>query len=293
MQTNFITDYMIPASLMITMFGVGIALRIKDFIPLAENPRAVALGTFGHFIVLPALGMLCIALFDLRDEMAIGTMLVVSCGAGVMSNVITLVAKADTALSVTLTSISLPASAITIPLIMYFSMGLMFGATVEIVVPFWETFLRLVTTLWIPIALGMMLSRYGQKIAISLQGPISMFSLLFMAFLVISMVVVEREHLRWALLSLGPALYALNTFAILIGVCSSRLFRLGEKRTLTIAIELGIQNSATAMFIALSILDNSLIAVPAAVYTLIAFINVALLILVFRYKPTTALQSDI
>lgn len=278
MQSNFLTEILVPLSLMFVMFGLGLSLTVKDFTRLTENPRAVILGTLGHFVVLPLIGVLCIIIFDPKPEFAVGLMLLVACGGGVVSNALTLIANGNTALSITLTSISLPASIITIPLITNSAIQYFLGESREISLPVLDTFVRLVLSLWVPIIIGMILKYYLPGFARAMDRPIRIFSMLFITALTVSIMVSEQGRLVEALLALGPITFTLNALAILFGLIVSRLIGLAYKESITIGIELGIQNSATALFVALSVLSAPEIAIPPAIYTLIAFINVGIFI---------------
>ncbi|MGH1349366.1 MAG: bile acid:sodium symporter family protein [Methyloligellaceae bacterium] len=282
MQNNFLVELLVPVSLMIVMFGLGLSLSPKDFTRLTKYPKAVALGSIGHFILLPLIGIGCIYAFSLKPEFAVGIILLVSCGGGVVSNALTLIAKGDTALSITLTSISLPASIISIPLLTNCAILYYMGTTQNFSLPVIDTFVRLVVSLWLPIALGMVVKHFYPKYAEAMDRPARIFSMIFILVLMISIIIVERDRIVWALIELGPATFTLNAAAILIGLIGSRLIRLDYRQSVTIGVELGIQNSATALFVSLSILSSPTIAIPAAVYSLIAFINVAILILILN-----------
>ncbi len=282
MQNNFLVELLVPISLMIVMFGLGLSLTLKDFTRLTKYPKAVILGSIGHFIVLPLIGVVCVYAFSLKPEFAVGLILLVSCGGGVVSNALTLIAKGDTALSITLTSISLPASIISIPLLTNYAIFYYMDGSQTISLPVIDTFVRLVVSLWIPIALGMVVNYFYPKYAKAMDRPARIFSMLFILVLMVSIIIVERERIVWALMELGPATFTLNATAILFGLAGAWLIKLNYKQSVTIGVELGIQNSATALFVSLSILSNPTIAIPAAVYSLIAFINVAILILILN-----------
>ncbi len=284
MQSNFITAYLIPLSLMVVMFGVGLSLTLNDFTRVTRRPLAALVGTLGHFFVLPVVGFLCVIVFHLKPEFAVGLILLVACGGGAVSNALTYIAKGDTALSITLTSISLPASIVSIPFLTNLAIGYYMPESAQTVsLPVFKTIAQLAVTLWLPIALGMMVRRYSAGFAGMMDRPVRLLSILFMFTLLVSIMYIERERLLWAFAEVGPATFLLNAVAIVFGVVVSRIVNLNFQEVTTIGIELGIQNSATAMFVALSILATPAMSIPAAVYTVIAFVNVGIFISLVRF----------
>ncbi len=103
----------------IIMFGMGMTMTLGDFKSVLQSPKAVTIGVFAQFIVMPALAYLLCKLFNLPTEIAIGVILVGCCPGGTASNVITYMAKGNTALSVACTSVSTILAPILTPAIFY------------------------------------------------------------------------------------------------------------------------------------------------------------------------------
>ena len=111
------------ASIVLTclMFGMGLSLKISDFGRVFKLPKAAFVGLIGQLILLPLLGFALCVVLELKGIVAIGVMLLTLCPGGVLSNLFTLIARGDLALSVTMTSISSLITVFTLPFILNLS----------------------------------------------------------------------------------------------------------------------------------------------------------------------------
>ena len=117
-----IIDIFLPLSLIFIMFTLGLGLTIEDFKNVFREPKAFGVGLLNQMILLPIVAFIIISLFGLKQEMAVGMMILACCPGGVTSNMITILAKGDTALSISYTAVVSVATVITLPLIIAFSM---------------------------------------------------------------------------------------------------------------------------------------------------------------------------
>ena len=122
-----IIDVFLPISLIFIMFTLGIGLTYKDFTNLIKNPRAFLVGIINQMILLPILAFFIILSFGITKELAVGIMLLASCPGGVTSNIITKLAKGDTALSISYTAINSLLTIFTLPIITILSMMYFIG----------------------------------------------------------------------------------------------------------------------------------------------------------------------
>jgi len=106
MEASFLTQVMLPLVLALIMFGMGLSLTFEDFQRLWKMPRSVFVGLFGQLLLLPILAYAIVIAFDLSASLAIGLIILSACPGGTMSNVISHLARANLALSVTLTAIT-------------------------------------------------------------------------------------------------------------------------------------------------------------------------------------------
>ena len=102
-----IIDIFLPLSLIFIMFTLGLGLTSNDFINLIYNPKAFFVGLMNQVIILPLVAFMIISLMGITKEIAVGMMILASCPGGVTSNIITRLAKGDTALSISYTAVIL------------------------------------------------------------------------------------------------------------------------------------------------------------------------------------------
>lgn len=266
-----IIDIVVPSCLALMMVGLGMTLVPDDFKRVLIYPKAVAVGLAFQMIVLPLVGFGLANLLPLLPKIAVGLMLIAACPGGVASNVITHLAKGDTALAVTLTVISGFFALITIPLIVSFSLLHFMGADSTVKLPLLRTALQ-VAALTVPTVIaGMAIKAKAPNFADRTKKFVSIGGLLFLVAIVIAVAVDEREMLAREGLIVGPATLALCVATMFLGYLGARLFKINTPRSVTIAIGTGFQNSTLALVIATSFMHDPTIAIPPAIYTVVMF----------------------
>jgi len=278
MEAIILTSVVLPLSLAIIMLGMGTSLVVADFKRVLIYPKAVAIGIVGQILLLPLVGYFFASQFGLKAEYAVGVMVLVACAGGATSNMIVYLAKGDVALSVTLTAISSCITVISIPFVINFALVEFMGATTEAVLPIGTTNMKLFAITMFPVILGMLIRHYFSGFAIKLEKPVNKIASLFFVLIVFSILYTERNGLVDALIVTGPVTYVLNLVTMLLGFTAARLFQLNKSQSVTVSVEIGVQNSATGIFIATALLHNSEIGIIPAVYSLVMYVNAGLLI---------------
>ena len=123
-----IIDIFLPLSLVFIMFTLGLGLTTADFTQIIREPKAFTVGILNQMIILPVVAFLIVSFLGLTEEMAVGMMILACCPGGVTSNMITKLAKGDTALSISYTAVMSITTVITLPLITGFSIAHFMGA---------------------------------------------------------------------------------------------------------------------------------------------------------------------
>lgn len=273
MESGLLTQIVMPLCLFIIMMGMGLSLVPADFRRVLIYPKAVVLGLSGQLLLLPVFGFL-IATFLVDDPaLAVGVMLLAACPGGTTSNMVTHLAKGDLALSITLTAVSSLITFITIPIILSFSLNYFYASEETINLPMLQTMGTLFLITLLPVSLGMLVRHNATRFALRLEPYLNRFALLFLVFLIISVCIQQREILGNAIQSAGPATLFLNISTMVFGYCLARAHRLNAEQTTSITLEIGIQNSALAMLIATTLLDNPAIALPPGIYSLVMYIT--------------------
>ncbi|MGI2168899.1 bile acid:sodium symporter family protein [Shewanella sp. MF05960] len=282
MTGSIITEILLPLALAFIMFGMGLSLTRFDFLRLWQTPAPIVTGFFGQIIALPLLAFgICLAM-DLSMPMAIGLMILAACPGGTTSNVVSHLAKANLALSVSLTAISSIVCVFSAPFVIQFAVGY-FANEAPIDVSLSSISLGLLVITLLPIVFGMLVRSYFRAWAIKVEVYFRRFALVFLLLMITGVVVQEHAIIVDAFNEVFIACLLLNFGAMLIGIVSAKVCSLSHKDGLTLAIEIGLQNSTMAMLICISLLNMPSYAVVAGVYSLTMYAGAGLLIAYASY----------
>lgn len=284
MTSSVFSQLILPLSLIIIMFGMGLSLRLVDFARVVKFPKAVAVGLVGQMLFLPAVGFLIAAWVLQEPALAVGLVLLAACPGGTTSNLITHQARGDLALSVTLTAITSVLTIITIPFIVGLALTTFADTQVPVELPVPRMMLTLFVITLLPISIGMVMRRMWPVFAQKLEPKISIFGAVFLALLIVIILYEQGDTLAGQITSTGPASLLLNISMMLLGFWMARGFGLNANQSTSITVEVGIQNSTLAILIATTVLGNSAMAIPAAIYSLAMYLTGGSLIVWRRYK---------
>ena len=279
MQSSVLTELFLPFSLAVIMFGMGLSLRVEDFKRILIYPKAVGIGLLNQLILLPMLAFGIAKAFQLPPELAVGLMILAVCPGGATSNLITHLAKGDAALSITLTACSSVITVFTIPFLVNYSIGYFIpggeAQQLEVV----GTVVSVLFITLIPVALGMITLAKAPALAQKWDQPFRKISTVFFVIIVLAAILKERENLVQYFIEAGPAALALNLSTLAVSFAMAKWTGLPFRQGLTIAIESGIQNGTLGITIAATLLVNSVMSIPSAIYSLLMFGTAALVIL--------------
>lgn len=263
--------------LMLVMFGMGLTLSIRDFIPVFTHPKYVLLGTVAQFTIMPLLAWGLSIVFGLDTALMAGVVLVGTCPGGTSSNVITYLSRGDVALSVGMTSVNTLLAPFLTPAITY----LILRATISVDVV--AMFISIVQVVIIPIILGFAINKLFPKITERLSDILPAVSVTAICLIVACVVSHNSERI----LSTGWLVFAVvilhNLLGYLCGFILGKILGLDTARTKAISIEVGMQNSGLATSLAGSTFPNLAMAtVPGALFSVWHNISGALLASVYR-----------
>jgi len=258
---DFKLSNLIVPLLQLLMFGMGTSLGVKDFTRVLQMPKGVIVGVVCHYTVMPLVGWTVTKIFSFPDEIAAGIILIGSSPNGLASNVMSYLAKANLALSVTLTAISTMLA----PLITPLFMNLLADQYVE--VDFWRMAWEITKIIIFPIGAGLLFNYF-------LHGKFKwlddVMPVLSMASIVLIVVVVTAAG-RNDLMRVGPllifAVLVHNLSGYLLGYWISRGLKMPEKDCRTLALEVGLQNAGLASGIALAMGKLSTVGLAPAVFS--------------------------
>ena len=260
-------------SLFIIMIGMGLSLTIDDFRRILKYPLAVLVGFLNQIILLPLLAYLLIVLLSVEAEIAIGLMILAACPGGPTSNLLTHLAKGDTALSVSLTAVNSLVTIISIPLIVNFALAVFATDDMFISAPVGKIIGSLIAIIAVPLTIGMLLKHYKPYFADKMDKPVRIASGAVLVLVIVGLVLKEKDNLIPYLERSWVVVLSLNVLTMLVGFASAKIFKLNFKQAISISIESGNQNGTLAIAIAVSLLARPDFAIAAAVYSLLMFIT--------------------
>jgi bile acid:Na+ symporter, BASS family len=284
MEASILTQLFLPLALAVIMFGMGLSLRFDDFKRILIYPKSVAIGLTNQLILLPLVAFGLIKVFGLQTELAVGLMILAACPGGATSNLITHLAKGDSALSITLTAFSSLITVLTIPFIVNFAILYFIPNGEEQQLNVFGTVISVIFITIIPVAIGMMVLKKSPQLAQKWDAPFRKISAIFFVIILLAAILKERENLIEYFAEAGPVALTLNLATLILGYFSGIIFGLDKKQSTTIAIESGIQNGTLGITIAATLLVNSTMAIPSAIYGLLMFGTAGILIFLGNRK---------
>ena len=269
-----IIDIFLPLSLVFIMFTLGLGLTPNDFVNLLRKPKAFFVGIINQMILLPITAFIIVSLMGITKEIAVGMMILASCPGGVTSNMITKLAKGDTALSISYTAVISVLTIITLPIITGFSMGHFMGAEAPPMnlVSLGLT-MFLITAL--PVGIGLIVRSKNRTFADSFEITATKISTILFIIIIMGALLSEWNTFINNLTALGPAIILLMVVMITIGYNSSNWLKMNGPQAVTVAIESGIQNATVGITIGNLIINPetglSILSIPSGVYGILMY----------------------
>lgn len=282
MEYPFFSTYMLPISLGLIMFGMGLALRWQDFKDILLHPREVITGLVAQMVLLPLFAWLITWPVPLPPPVKVGIVLVAICPGGSTSNLLNYLLKGHLALCVSLTSLNALLTQLTIPLLLQFFLWFYMNTSTSVALPFGEVVIKIFLVTLFPVVAGLMVHHKFPTFAEKARYPLKYLMPILLGIAMLGAAFWEEKtgpsitykDLAYIL----PVLLVLNVGSTLLGYYFGRKTGLSKRSAMTIAIEVGLQNTGLALWIATyQLKGDPRIAVPAAVYALFSFFTTAAL----------------
>lgn len=299
-QINFDSDslWTLNLALALVMYGIALDIEVKQFKELFRTPKLVLAGLLSQFVLLPALTYLFVLWIKPAPSVALGLFLVAACPGGNVSNFMSHLAKANTALSITLTAFATLLSVIMTPLNFQWyaslyepSASLLRTISVE---PS-DLFKVIGLLLALPLALGLYTRYQFKSIATRLEKILKPLSLLLFIALVAIALASNWETFRKYATQFADLVIVHNTLAILLGFTTAVVLRLDRYSRRSIAIETGIQNSGLGLLLIFTFFDGlggmAVIAALWGVWHLISGLFLGLFWGVLQYRIRPLIRS--
>ena len=253
----------IPWVLGIIMLGMGMTMTVDDFKSVLSQPKAVVIGVLAQFIVMPSVALLLCKVFQLPPEIAVGVILVGCCPGGTASNVITYMAKGNTALSVACTSVSTFLAPVLTPAIFYLL------ASQWLPIDAGSMFVDILKVVIFPIIIGVFLRTLFKEKTEQYIQVMPLISVVGIVVIVAAIIAASKASIMQSgLLILGVVMLH-NALGFLLGFWASRLFKLSYFDSKAVSIEVGMQNSGLGVTLAaIHFAASPITAVPSAIFSL-------------------------
>lgn len=271
MEPSQAITLLLPISLFIIMSSLGLALTLADFKRVAVQPKGAVIGLFNLLLLSPLLGFLLAKLFGLTAALAVGMVLLGASPGGTTANMMTHLAKGDTALSVTMTALSSLAAVITTPLFLGLASAHFAAQDAALQLDMGPIVVKILLITLVPLSIGMLMRALAPAFALRIEPTAKKIATGFFVLVVIAVLVSEHDEIGKNLPLVGPAVLALNVLAMTISYQIAKAAKLDSKQSTAIAIELGVHNTTLAM--AVGAMVAPALVVPAAVYGIFMFIT--------------------
>lgn len=260
------------AVLAVVMAGLGLSLTTDDFRRLREHPLAAALALGLQVIVLPLVCIAVIAAFGLSPLYAVGLMLLAASPGGITANLFSHLFGGHVAMNLSLTALNTVLSLVTLPLIANWAIGHYAGGGQVVPLP-WQKLAEVIGVIAVPVLIGMTIRRARPQLAARLDKPVKILSAVLLVVLTVLAIAKEREALMNAAGELGGAVVVFNLLSLGAGYGLGRLVKLPRPLCIAIGFEVGIHNSTLALYLALGVLQQFPVALPAALYSVSMYVT--------------------
>ncbi|MDL5046525.1 bile acid:sodium symporter family protein [Oscillatoria amoena NRMC-F 0135] len=249
----------INPTLAIIMLGMGLTLSFDDFKGIGKMPRAVAIGFIAQYSVMPFMGWSVASLFNLPTPMKVGLILVSCCPGGTASNIVCYIARANVALSVTMTMCSTLAAAVMTPLLTKWLAGAL------VPVDAWKLFTDTFQVVVLPVIGGLLLNQFARPLVRTALPALPLIAVIGVVVIVAKIIGMNAGAVKHSGPILLAAVFTLHTGGFALGYLLARLLRLDIIASRTVSIEVGMQNSGLGVVLARNNFSDPLTAVPCAI----------------------------
>ena len=269
-----LTTVGLPLALAIIMFGLGLDLTVGDFKRVGRAPKAVAVALGCQIVLLPAICFGLVVVFDLPALLGIGMLLLAASPGGTTANLFSHLFRGDVALNITLTAINTVIAVVTLPLITGLAIAY-YDRQDDVTMPLVEI-VKVFALILLPVGIGMLVNRRAPGFARRMDKPVRIGSAVILAILVLGILLDQRENVGDYLADVGLIAAIFCAISLVVGYYVPKTLGVTGPQAIASSMEVGVHNATLAIFVAVEVLDEVEISVPAAVYSLVMFLFAAL-----------------
>lgn len=269
-----IAQIFLPVALGLVMFGLGLTLTTADFARVAKYPKAAAIGLVCQMIVLPAICVGLVLAFGIKGVLAVGMMLLVASPGGASANLFSHLAGGNVALNITLTAINSVLAVFTLPLVVGLSTAYFLGDQAALgLQP--AKFLQVFAIVLVPVVIGMWVRSRYEAWALRMNNPVRIASVVVLVLVIVAAIATGFQLLVDNIATLGPVALLLSILSLTVGYFVPKAFKVERDQAIASAMEIGIHNATIAITLALTVLNDEAMAIPAAVYGVVMYLPAA------------------
>ena len=276
---------MVPL-LQIIMFGMGTAIGWRDFVAIAKSPKPIFLGVSCQFLIMPIVGWLLVSLFQFPVEIAAGVILIGCSPSGLASNVMAYLAKANLALSVSLTIVATLIAPVMTPLLM----KVLAGQLVEI--NFLGMMWSMLKIVILPVVAGILVNHFAKPISGRLNQIMPVISMAGIAFIIGIIIAAGQKNLATIGLLLLFVCLLHNLLGFVLGYGAARMLGLDERSARTVSFEVGMQNGGLASALALQLGKMGTMGLAPAIFSVLMNITGSSLANWWKNKPIRPVNNN-
>ncbi|GIE30533.1 transporter [Actinoplanes italicus] len=287
-----LTTVGLPIALGIIMLGLGLGLTLADFRRVVAYPKPALIALVCQALLLPVLCFGIVLALDLPPALAVGMMLLAASPGGTTANLYSHLFGGHVALNVTLTAVNSVLAVFTLPVIVNLSAAHFLPDSSSIGLQF-DKVVQVFAIVLVPVAIGMALRARFPRLADRLARPVKILSVVVLVAVIAGTLLKERDNIVDYIVAVGVAVLIFNVVSLAVGYGAPRLAGVGKRESIAAGMEIGIHNSTLAITIAVSpaLLNNTEMAIPAAVYGIVMFFTAAAFgYLVTRRKETAPVE---
>lgn len=251
----------------LVMTGLGLSLHPRDFVRLKDQKRDVVVALALQMVVLPAVVVAMTLATGLTGIMAAGFVLLAATPGSISANLFSHLFGGRVAFNVALTGLNTVLCVFTLPLLTGWSLAYFTGST-QLIPILYARAMQTILLVLVPVLVGMGIAAKLPKVAQKLSGPVKILSAVTVIGLSVAAIAKESAILSTAFAQIGGIVLAFNvaSIAIAYGVC--RAFKMPRPETITISYVASVHNVILAIYIALGVLQQNELALPAAIYSI-------------------------
>jgi BASS family bile acid:Na+ symporter len=261
------TTVLLPLVLGVVMFGLGLSLTADDLLGMRANKQAIVIALVCQVLVLPALCFAMVLLLGLPPVLCVGMMLLAASPGGTSASLFSHLFRGDVALNVTVTAINSLLAVVTLPLVVNLSLSYFLSGDDAIGLQL-DKLTPVLAVVVLPVFLGMTIRHGAPAFAERMDRPVRIAAVAVLMIIAVAAIISERNNLAGYLGVVGTAACVFCLLGLTVGYYLPRLTRIGHRQAIALSMEIGVHNGALAITIAISLLNNTEVAIPAAIYTI-------------------------